>query len=417
MQRPSITFINRVYPPQRGATGRLLRDLARAFAREGWRVNVITTGNKAGQDRDGAIRLTRVKGPDKPHSVIGYLWVLLKLTLAALRQPASHLVVTMTDPPLALLAGDFIARKQKSRHIHWCQDLYPDVLPALGKNFPAPLMRLVKNQMQKALARCDRIIVIGRCMGRILSNEGHDPRLITFIPNWPDLELINPALAKDKSKVKPSAPPHIYSKAHAKPPNEQIKAKPRFRVLYAGTIGLAHPVDTIIDAAAILQKDAPDVEFVFVGEGKGHEELARRRGQKQLDNIRLMPFQPADHLKDIMQSGDVHLISMSEEAAGCIVPSKLYSAFAAGRPCIFIGPSACESAKAIIEFKAGHVLPQGDAPALAETIISYVQDSQQWFNAQEGAMQAAQTYMPKQSIEAWIKRAWSVIQPDIEGPL
>lgn len=395
----------------RGATGRLLRDLARAFAREGWRVTIITTGKKTGKDRDGAIRVIRVKGAAKPKSTLAYLWILFKLTMQALKQPSDHILVTMTDPPLSILAGHFISRRKKCRHIHWCQDLYPDVLPALGKHFPAVLMRFIKSKTQRAMAACDRIIVIGRCMGRVLSKEGHDPRLITFIPNWPDLELINPALEKGKNTA--SAPPHIYSKSYAKPPTEQIKAAPRFRILYAGNLGLAHPIDTILDAAAILQTSEPAVEFVFVGEGKGHEALAHRRSQKQLDNIRLMPYQPASHLKDIMQSGDVHLISMAEDAAGFMVPCKLYSAFAAGRPCIFVGPPACETAKAIEDFKAGHVLPQDDPQALADSIADYVHSSDQWFAAQEGAMKAAQTYMPKQSIEAWIKRAWAVIEPDI----
>ena len=414
MQRPSILFINRVYPPMRGATGRLLRDLARAFAREGWRVTVVTSGEKSTQERDGAIRVIRVKGSQKPKSALGYLWALIKLSLAALKQPSNHIVVSMTDPPLSVLAGQFIARRKKSRHIHWCQDMYPDLLPVLGTHLPNGIMHALKRKTQSALASCDRIIVIGRCMGRILSNEGHDPRLITFIPNWPDLELVNPALAQGKSK--PSAPPHIYSKSYSKPPAEQIKSSPRFRVLYAGNLGLAHPIDTIIDAAAILQKNEPNIEFVFVGEGKGHDALARRRSQRQLDNIRLMPYQPNAHLSDIMQSGDLHMISMHEDAAGLLVPCKLYSAYAAGRPCIFIGPSACETAKSIEDFQAGHVLSQGAPEALASAISSYLHSSDQWFNAQQGAMKAAQTYMPKQSIEAWVKRAWTVIEPDF-GPM
>ena len=61
MRRPTILFMNRVYPPVRGATGRVLRDLAKSFAREGWHVTIITTGPKASKERDGGIRIIRVK--------------------------------------------------------------------------------------------------------------------------------------------------------------------------------------------------------------------------------------------------------------------------------------------------------------------------------------------------------------------
>jgi NAD(P)-dependent dehydrogenase (short-subunit alcohol dehydrogenase family) len=48
MRSPSVLFMNRVYPPATGATGRVLRDLARAFAKAGWQVTVITCGPKSG---------------------------------------------------------------------------------------------------------------------------------------------------------------------------------------------------------------------------------------------------------------------------------------------------------------------------------------------------------------------------------
>src|SRR5688572_19775821 len=120
MRRPSILFLNRVYPPSPGATGRVLRDLAKAFAREGWYVTVITSGPVAGKSRDGGIRIVRVKGPVRPRGIFSYAWVWLKMLIAALRFPTTHLVVTLTDPPMLVTAGRIIQRVKKNRHIHWC---------------------------------------------------------------------------------------------------------------------------------------------------------------------------------------------------------------------------------------------------------------------------------------------------------
>ena len=59
-----------------------------------------------------------------------------------------------------------------------------------------------------------------------------------------------------------------------------------------------------------------------------------RRG---LANVLFKPYQPKEHLKYSLTLPDVHLVSLKPALEGLIVPSKFYSAIAAGRPVIFIG--------------------------------------------------------------------------------
>ncbi len=387
----------------RGASGRVLRDLARAFAKEGWHVTVITTGQKAGRERDGAVNVFRVKGSARP-GILGYSWIWLKMFFKGLRQPRRHIVVTMTDPPMLAVLGRILARWKKSRHIHWCQDLYPDVMPALGVNIPAPLNNLLRGMSGKAMRSCDKTIVIGRCMARQLSYYEVDPKRITVIPNWPDVELSQPA-NQDKPPKKSTA---------SELPADLLKEAPKFRVLYAGNIGKAHPVDTILAAAEALCHENPEIEFMFVGDGPRFDYIASERDRRRLDNIRLVPYQPVEKLRILMESGDVHLVSMKEEAAGCIVPSKVYSALAVGRPCIFLGPVQCEAAKIINDFKAGVVIAQGQKDALIEAIRHFRFSGDDWFAAQQGAGRAGEVFVPGQSINAWIERAWDVAKNDIE---
>ena len=114
-------------------------------------------------------------------------------------------------------------------------------------------------------------------------------------------------------------------------------------------------------------------------------------------------------LKEVMESGDVHLISMKDEAAGCLVPSKLYSALAVARPCIFVGPETCEAAKVIRDFKAGQVVQQGRVRELVDSVLLYRNDGDLWFKAHEGAMEAGKIFIPSDSMEAWISRARDVV--------
>ncbi|MAF98524.1 MAG: glycosyltransferase WbuB [Micavibrio sp.] len=409
MRRPTVLFINRVYPPQRGASGRVLRDLARSFAREGWQVNVITTGPSSKIERDGAVKITRIKAPAKPRNTLSYMLVWLKVVFVALRLPSTHLVVTMTDPPMLVVAGQVIRFFKRNRHIHWCQDLYPDVIPSLGIKMPIIFRWFFHGLSRRSLRAADKVIVIGRCMARLLSVDGFDPKQITVIPNWPDLEL----LRKDRTGKSAHYSEHASSVSDGRSYEEQKKQGPKFRVLYAGNIGRVHPIDTILKAAVLLDKKDKDIEFVFVGDGANYDAIAKFRSEMHLDNIRLLPFQPASRLKELMESGDVHLVSMKEEAAGMIVPSKLYSAIAAERPCIFVGPAHCEVAKVLNDFKAGAVISQGDAEGLAETIRQMRYNSDIWFGAHQGAVEAAGVFLPKESINAWMERAWAVVKPDL----
>ena len=116
-----------------------------------------------------------------------------------------------------------------------------------------------------------------------------------------------------------------------------------------------------------------------------------------------------------MESGDVHLISMRGNAAGMLVPSKLYAALAVGRPAIFLGPVKSETAKVLQDFKAGSVISQNDVKGFIEEIRRYRYDENHWFNAHHAAVEAAKVFVPGESIDAWIERAWGVIEDDVRA--
>lgn len=412
MGKPSVIFFNRVYPPVRGASGRVLRDLARGFARDGWEVTVVTTGPEAGDAHDGPIRIKRLKSPRKAKSLMAYFWVWLRLFGAGLREKKHDLVVTLTDPPLLVVAGSMIARIKGARHVHWCHDLFPDLLPALGLSISRPMMKIFKSLSRGAMKRCDKVVVIGRCMAEKLKEEGLVPGRIAVIPNWPDKELLNGGRAHNTNGKADGQAVAGAPVEGARPFDELLKGDetPKFRVLYSGNLGRAHPFDIVIDAAEILQKNHDDIEFVFVGDGPNFDRLSSERDKRGLENIRFLPYQPASRLREMMESGDVHLISMTEKASGLLVPCKLYAAFAVKRPCIFIGPAGSEAAQAITDFKAGTVVAQDDAEKLAETIRTYRSSREVWMNAYKGAGEAGDVFVPREAIAAWLERARTVVE-------
>lgn len=404
MRKPSVVFFNRVYPPGRGATGRVLRDLARAFARDGWDVTVVTTGPQSRKERDGAVRVVRLGVNSRRRMGVSfYLMVWMRMLVAGLSVSRPDLIITMTDPPLFVMAGRMIARIRKCKHMHWCQDLYPDLLPAIGVRVPPNVMQYFKINSRRAMKGCDKVVVIGRCMARHLTHSGMDAGRVAVIPNWPDIELMPDAGSYAIANPPPANTQPVNG---ARPYNELFRdTEPKFRILYSGNIGRAHPVQTILDAAEILLNRYPDIEFVFVGDGPAFDRLAQERARRGLENIRFLPWQPVSRLRDLMESGDVHLISMHNDAAGLLVPSKLYSALAVGRPCILVGPGQSEAARIIQDFHAGSVVPQGQAEQLAQVIEAYRLSSEVWYGAHEGAAKAGRIFVPEESINAWLERA------------
>jgi len=81
-----------------------------------------------------------------------------------------------------------------------------------------------------------------------------------------------------------------------------------------------------------------------------------------------LPYFPRSQLNDSLAMGDVHLVCLHERMAGVVVPSKLYGAFAVGRPVLYVGPQESTIARNIIDADAGVSLANDDGPGLVRAI-------------------------------------------------
>ncbi|WP_148219243.1 glycosyltransferase family 4 protein [Azospirillum sp. B510] len=364
---PAILFLNRVFPPDRGATGHCLWDLAGRLSAAGWRVTVVSDGGGGFGNADDAgygevpagVTLCRTGGgiveSDRP-DVRAYLASLCRLTSRALRLPRHDLVVTMTDPPMLALAGPMLAARHRAASLHWCQDLYPDLLPVLGVRMPATLRWAAGLGMARTLRRHDGVVAIGRCMRERLLSAGVAEDRVTVLPNWPD-PAIRP-LEKGGNSLRLS----LGLEAEGR----------RFLVVYSGTLGLAHPMEGVLEAASRLQDRDPSVLFLLVGEGRGFAAVERAAHRRGLRNLRRLPWQPAGRLAECLSAADLHLVTMDPAAAGLLVPSKLAGVQAAGRPCLFLGPRGSEAAARVDG--CGQVIDPFDGAAIADAVRAYATD-------------------------------------------
>lgn len=394
VSKPRILILTRVYPPVRASSGRLARELARALARDDFRVRVIATDQAASKDMDGPVELRRIACMAERISVMGGLYMVMRLFWAALFAPRADVLITLSDPPLLGLAGFFVSKIRRMRHIHWVQDVYPDLLPVAGVKMQTELYRVLYRLSRIAMNSADRVVATGLCMKSYLETHGVRPDRLAYIPAWPERVmsihhqvLTNGGSVDDQDERLPS--PTILDDV------------PKFRVLHVGTVGFGHPVATILDAATILESMHPEIEFIFIGNRAAQTQIMGEKTRRGLSNIRILPFQPQSRLRDIMESGDIHILSMAHEAAELMAPAKLYAALAAARPCVLVGPDEGDAAQLIRDFGAGSVVPQGAAQALAQVIIDYRLQEKLWFSAHDGAMKAAAAYPAEDLLKDW----------------
>ena len=207
-------------------------------------------------------------------------------------------------------------------------------------------------------------VVVGEAMAARLQDLGLPPEKIKVISNWADSALISP-LPPEESALR----------------QEWIPGD-RFVVGYAGNLGRAHDIDTVLAAMTLLQeraKKSPSdlaakVMFVFIGGGAQRASLEREALKRGLSNFRLRPYQPKERLGETLGVADVHLVSLNPNLEGLIVPSKFYGIAAAGRPTIFIGAEHGEIGRILEENGCGFTVTPGDGEALTERILALAGD-------------------------------------------
>jgi glycosyltransferase involved in cell wall biosynthesis len=162
--------------------------------------------------------------------------------------------------------------------------------------------------------------------------------------------------------------------ANAPPKLTGLGVPAGFRLLFAGNLGAAQNLDTLLDAADRLRESA-GVQWVFLGDGRRRDWLAAevdRRGLRS--TVRLLPPRPMAEMPAFFADASALLVSL-KDAPGLteIIPSKVQAYLASGRP--IVGALTGEGARVIRESGAGVTCAPGDAAALASTVAALAAQS------------------------------------------
>lgn len=303
------------------------------------------------------------------------------LALAVPRALTIHadVVLAMTDPPMAGIAGALVARLRGRPFIYNIRDLYPDMALAGKIVRPGWWTYLWERLHRWALGQAARVIVLGDDMrDRIVAKGVERGRVV---------------VVRDGARVLDTLP----SPDH--PVAREIRSGFEFVVLHAGNLGFYGAWDTLVKAAELLGKDG--IGFVFVGDGAQRAGLEAKASA--CSSVRILPFRPPEQIPYVLAAGDVHVVTLRRGLEGVVVPSKLYPILAAGRPVLVVAPEETDVARIARRTGCGAVADPDDPVAVAQEVRRLCGDRERLALMGKRAREIAREYNAAGQIELFVR--------------
>ncbi len=292
----------------------------------------------------------RPKGPGVPGRIIDYLFFHLLSTVFGIFLINKADIILSNSPPLTVgVTAWVLSTLKRIPFIYEVQEIYPEIMVDTG---------VVKNRfIISLLSRLERFIYSKASMISVISNSFKENLVQKNVPSS-KIEIIPNFV--DKSMFGSESRDNDFSIE-----NDLID---KFVVLFAGNMGLAQGIETIVEASEYLEQEK-DIQIVLVGGGVKYKWLSNELKKKKLENVRLLSFQPHEMVPLLYASADVCLIPLAGRSAKSAMPSKIYEIMAAGKPALASTNEDSDLAQLIRAIGCGYVVKEDDARALSEAIL------------------------------------------------
>ena len=248
-------------------------------------------------------------------------------------------------PPLTVgIAASFIRLLRRIPVVYDIQDMWPDTLRVTGMLSNPKALHLVAAVCRWVYRRVDQIVVLSPGFKRLLVERGVPDAKVDVIYNWAD----EASLAAPAGQL-PAAFP----------------GPERFRIVFAGNMGKAQALDTVLDAASLLQAKSSRVCFVMLGGGVELGRLKEQVAQRHLDNVVFLPAVPMAEVGRYLNAADALLVHLRKDPLFEItIPSKTQAYMAVGKPLLM---AVDGDAADLVRQSGGGVLAESEnADALAQ---------------------------------------------------
>lgn len=280
------------------------------------------------------------------------------LVAEKIRQGRPRVVVSANTPLDAQAVIQQASREVGARFVFWFQDAIGlATRRALHQKLPiaGDVVGAYYEHLERALVRkSDHIILIAEDFIPLMERWGVAREKMSVLPNWAPVEAITPQPKFNE-----------WSAAQG--------LADKFCFLYTGILGLKHNPYLFIRLAEYFRGET-GVRVVVVSEGGGADWLREEKQRRGLENLTLLPFQPAEVYPQVLGSADVLVSILSADAGAYSVPSKVLTYLCAGRPVLLAVPPENQAARIILGAGAGLIAPPKSVGAFLENAGALYQD-------------------------------------------
>ena len=234
-----------------------------------------------------------------------------------------------------LFAMSRLAKKMKKNnrpYLFWWQDVYSIAIGNAFKKFGIltwPIRKYLISLEKKILRESHSVVAISPNFEPIFRSWKQDLRKFSMYPNW--------------------TPINLFPNKQPSPANKNRKL-----AVYAGTLGLKHRPELLLQLADDSEFKETGGVLIVVSQGYGREFLEKPENKRQ--NIELYDFLPITELAQLFADASVLIALLEPVASTFSVPSKVMSYLSAGKPIVASIDPNNASAKILKEIGAGIVI-------------------------------------------------------------
>ncbi|MCL4868009.1 MAG: glycosyltransferase family 4 protein [Anaerolineae bacterium] len=366
-----ILYLSQYFPPEVGATQTRAYEMARGLVQAGHQVTMLTElpNHPTGIVQPGFRRRLWVRRPQEGIEVLhGWVWAsphkhffnrlafylsyMASATLMGLLLVRGRYdLIYCTSPPLfAGGAGLALRFLRRTPLVFEVRDLWPESAVEMGELNNRRAIQLSAWLANQCYRHSRHLIVVTEGIRQTLLNKGIPPTKITLIPNGANTDLF---------QAQPAAAATL---------RQQLQLQENFVVLYAGILGLAQGLETVLDAAALLSSH-PRIQFLLVGAGPREQPLRDYTQNLGLTNVQFLGQQPREQMPIYLSLADLAVVPLRDVPVfhGAL-PSKLFDAWAC--QCPTLTSIRGEAQQLVEQAGAGRFVTPEDPAALAQAILT-----------------------------------------------
>lgn len=400
-----ILLLTNYFPPEIGAAPHLFFDLGKYLVKKGYNIQVLTgfpfynlkkvpekyKGKFYMREEMEGMKVIRIGGTHLPFSRriailrgIEHFWLSFVFFFGAFFIERPDLVL-FYSPPLTLgITAWFLGKIKKAPFIINVQDLFPQNAINLGILKNKVLINLFLKIEKFVYEKASFITVHSPKNKEYIERGGIGSEKIKIIPNWVDTEIIKIGERMNEFR-------------------KEYKLGDKFVISFAGVLGFSQDLDVVLKASTLLKKNR-DILFLIVGEGPEKERLTAKARKMRVESVKFLPMQPRKKYSLILQASDICLVTLKKEVKTPVVPSKILSIMAAGKPIIASLPLEGDAAKVIKETESGIVVEPENPKQFSKAVLELHQsDKKREKLGKKGRNYAIENFSPSACIGRYEK--------------